>query len=150
MKKIFAMILSLVLLVACTSCSKKQTIELPFSATDVTNIEMYRYNVPAVAQQKILVSPDDFTAIIEMLTSIDVGKNDLDSVAGSDVTSLRFILADGTDFEIIYISHGVKKGEIKSSYVFDYQTSSDVGSIWSNYGENPKSVTEDVLPTYEK
>lgn len=150
MKKLVVMILSAVLLVVCTSCSKAQTIELPFSATDVDNIELYHYNVPTSAQQKILTSNDDVTAIMEMLTKIDVTKNTLEPVAGSDVTSLRFNLADGTDFEIIYVSHGVKKGEIKSSYVFDYQTSSDVGSIWNNYGENPKSVTEEVLPVYEK
>lgn len=150
MKKIFAMILSLILLVACTSCSEKQTIELPFSAADVTDIELYNYNVPAAAQQKILTSNDDFTAIVEMLTKIEVTKNTLEPVAGSDVTSLRFNLLDGTHFEIIYISHGVKKGEIKSSYAFDYQTSSGIGSIWTNYGENPKSVTEEILPFYDK
>lgn len=150
MKKLVVMILSAVLLVVCASCSKAQTIELPFSATDVDNIELYHYNVPASAQQKILTSNDDVTAIMEMLTKIDVTKNTLEPVAGSDVTSLRFNLVDGTDFEIIYVSHGVKKGEIKSSYAFDYQTSSDVGSIWNNYGENPQSVTEDVLPVYEQ
>lgn len=150
MKKLVVMILSAVLLVVCASCSKAQTIELPFSAADVDNIELYHYNVPASAQQKILTSNDDVTAIMEMLTKIDVTKNTLEPVAGSDVTSLRFNLVDGTDFEIIYVSHGVKKGEIKSSYAFDYETSSDVGSIWNNYGENPQSVTEDVLPVYEQ
>ena len=89
MKKLVVMILSAVLLVVCTSCSKAQTIELPFSATDVNNIELYHYNVPTSAQQKILTSNDDVTAIMEMLTKIDVTKNTLEPVAGSDVTSLR-------------------------------------------------------------
>ena len=150
MKKMLIIILSVILLVACTACVKKQKIELPFSANDVKNIELYRYSVPTSAQQKVLTSNDDFTAIIAILTKIDVAKNTLDPVAGSDVTSLRFNLLDGTDFEIIYISHGVKKGEIMSSYVFDYQTSFDIGSIWSNYGENAKSVTDESLPVYEK
>lgn len=130
--------------------SKKATIKLPFAASDVEDIELYRFKVPTSAEQKIVTSEDDIERILNMLTNIAVEKNEMEPIAGSTATSFRFNLTDGTDLEIIYVTYGVKAGEIKSSYLFDYQTSADVGAIWDNYGENHRNVGEYDLPTYEK
>lgn len=134
-----------------TACSQNTKIELPFSAKDVASIELYHYTVPAQAQQKILTSEQEITSIIETLTTIPVKKNkSYSNQTGTTVTSFRFNLTDGTDFEIIYTCYGVKKGSIQSSYMFDYQTTSDVGGKWDNFDIPAVDVSQEILPVYDK
>ena len=150
MKCISLLILIVTVSAVCAACLKKPALSLPFSSEDVKEVELYRYSVPADAKKKVAASEDEIKAITDIITNAAVKENRLDPVAGSDVTSFRFHLTDGTDFEIIYISHGVKKGELKSSQLFDFQTSSDIGAVWNHYGGEPEHAPEDVLPVYEE
>ena len=133
-----------------TSCSSNTTIELPFSSKDVINVELYHYNILSQAQQKIITSEQEIESIIETLTTIPVKKNNSSSQAEGHVTSFRFNLTDGSDFEVIYTCYGVKKGIIQSSYVFDYKTASDIGGMWDNFDTPAVDVSEEVLPFYDK
>lgn len=146
MKRLFSAALAMVLLTFCVSCAKQKTLELPFSAADVKQIELHRFHVPTAAEQKIVTSQEDIQNIIKTLESVNVKENKLEAAAGADVTSFRFNLTDGTDFEMIYVSHSVKKGEIKTSNGFEYQTTADVGAIWNNCDSDSISVEEDTLP----
>ena len=77
-------------------------------------------------------------------------KPDITAV-GSSVTSFRFNLSDGTNYELIYVGYGVKDGELFSGTDnFRYFTSADIGWYWKwlneSYEAMPASVEE--LPTY--
>lgn len=66
---------------------------------------------------------------------------------GANVTSFRFNLSDGTNYELIYICNGVKNGNLKSSTGnFEYFTSADIGSYWNDIELETVSVEEKELP----
>lgn len=145
---------ALVVVLGCvglfTNPSQKLKIDLSFSTSDIENIEVFYYNVPAMAEKKVVTAPDDIKAIYNTLTSIDVKKGSYEPVAGSDTIGFRFSLSDGSSFEIIHHNYGVKKGEIMSSYVFDYITEADICGLWRNLSYEILDAEESELPLYEK
>lgn len=131
MKRVFPIILLVVLLTTGIACSKRTKIELGFSSADVKELEISEYSVPVPTEKIKVTSETAIEKIIAMLTSIEVEENKLEPAAGTTTTSFHFNLEDGTDFEVIYVANGVNKGVIKSN-AFEYQTAADVG-VWKSY-----------------
>ena len=72
---------------------------------------------------------------------------EVEETAGAEITSFRFNLSDGTSYELIYGCDGVKTGNLKSSTDnFEYFTSADISSYWSNTDLEAVPVEESELP----
>ena len=75
----------------------------------------------------------DITDLYHMFENLSLTDKQVEETTGADVTSFRFNLSDGTNYELVYVCNGVKNGKLKSSTGnFEYFTSSDIGSYWSN------------------
>lgn len=71
----------------------------------------------------------------------------VEETTGADVTSFRFNLSDGTNYELIYVCNGVKNGKLKSfTGNFEYFTSSDIGSYWFDIDLEAVPAEESELP----
>ena len=123
-------------------------IDFPFEVGDVENIEMYRYvGVPVSAEKKVVIEESYITGFYYMFEELSLIEKQVDETTGEDVTSFRFNLSDGTNYELIYVSNGVKNGKLKSpTGNFQYFTSSDIGSCWSNIDIEAVPVEESELP----
>ena len=138
MKKTVGLISLLILMMGLVSCNGETfNIDFPFGVEDVENIEMYHYSgVPVSAEKKVIVEESDITALYDMFEDLSLEDN-----------SFRFNLSDGTNYELVYVCDGVKNGKLKSSTGnFEYFTSSDIGSYWSNIDLEAVPVEESELP----
>ena len=109
---------------------------------------MYHYaGVPVSAEKKVVVAESDITGLYDMFEDLSLKDKQVEETTGADVTSFRFNLSDGTNYELIYVCNGVKNGKLKSSTGnFEYFTSSDIGSYWSNIDLEAVPVEESELP----
>ena len=151
MKKMIGMITLLLLMMGVVGCNgEKVNIDFPFEVGDVENIEMYHYaGAPVSAEKKIVVAKTDITDLYHMFENLSLTDKQVEEITGADVTSFRFNLSDGTSYELIYVCNGVKNGKLKSSTGnFEYFTSSDIGSYWSNMDLESVSVKESELPKW--
>ncbi len=149
MKKAIGLIALLILMVGLVGCNRETVnIDFPFEVGDVENIEMYHYaGVPVSAEKKVVVEESDITGLYDMFEDLSLKDKQVEENAGADVTSFRFNLSDGTSYELIYISNGVKNGKLKfPTGNFEYFTSSDIGSYWSNIDLEVIPVEESELP----
>lgn len=84
-----------------------------------------------------------------MFENLSLTDKQVEEITGADVTSFRFNLSDGTNYELVYVCNGVKNGKLKSSTGnFEYFTNSDIGSYWSNMDLESVSVKESELPKW--
>ena len=151
MKKMIGMITLLLLMMGVVGCNgEKVNIDFPFEVGDVENIEMYHYaGAPVSAEKKIVVAKTDITDLYHMFENLSLTDKQVEEITGADVTSFRFNLSDGTNYELVYVCNGVKNGKLKSSTGnFEYFTSSDIGSYWSNMDLESVSVKESELPKW--
>ena len=135
MKKATNLISFLILMMVLVGCSKETVhIDFPFEVGDVENIEMYHYaGAPVSAEKKIVVAKTDITDLYHMFENLSLTDKQVEEITGADVTSFRFNLSDGTNYELVYVCNGVKNGKLKSpTGNFEYFTSSDIGAYWSN------------------
>ena len=125
-------------------------IDFPFEVEDVESVEMYHYDgVPASAEKKVVVAENDITDLYHMFENLSLTDKQVEEIIGADVTSFRFNLSDGTNYELVYVCNGVKNGKLKSSTGnFEYFTSSDIGSYWSNMDLESVPVKESELPKW--
>ena len=109
---------------------------------------MYHYaGAPVSAEKKVVVTETDITDLYNMFENLSLQDKQVEETTGADVTSFRFNLSDGTNYELIYVCNGVKNGKLKSSTGdFEYFTSSDIGSYWSNIDIEAVPVEESELP----
>lgn len=147
MKRIFLFVL-IPFIFCCGSCSQQKKITLPFSAAEVEEVEVYQFSVPAQAEQKRVTAGEDIQDIVALLTTVAVSENPAEQTAGGTATSFRFRLHSGSDYEIIYVSYGVKNGELKSPHAFHYRTAADIGSIWNQLDYEAVAVEAVELPAY--
>ena len=152
MKKSIVSILMIILSIFVVGCSKTTSIDFPFEISDVDNIEMFHFTVPADAEKKVITKQEDIEAIYKSLDRISLKDKSTEPVAGGSVTSFRFNISDGTIYEVIYSAEAVKSGRIKTTdSKKDYFTSADIGGSWSNYDYEILNVSEDELPAlYQK
>ena len=151
MKKTIGLISLLILMMGLVGCNKETVnIDFPFEVGEVENIEMYHYTgVPVSAEKKVVVAETDITDLYDKFEDLSLIEKQVDETAGGDVTSFRFNLSDGTSYELIYGCDGVKNGKLKSSTGnFEYFTSSDIGSYWSNMDLESVPVKESELPKW--
>ena len=144
------MILLTALICIClTGCGKSTAVTLPFEETDVASIEMYRFIVPASAEKKEITEPEAIADVYSTFSNLKVTDKETESLTGSTVTSFRFWLSDGTNYEIIYNAAGVKSGRIQlGEETKDYFTSADIGSLWDNCPQEAVKADESELPAY--
>ena len=82
-----------------------------------------------------------------MFEDLSLEDKQVEETTGASVTSFRFNLSDGTNYELVYVCDGVKNGKLKSATGnFEYFTSSDIGSYWSNIDLEAVPVEESELP----
>ena len=149
MKKTIGLITLLLLMMGLVGCNRETVhIDFPFEIGDVENIEMYHYaGVPVSAEKKVVVSKTEITDLYDMFEDLSLKDKQVEETTGGDVTSFQFNLSNGTNYELIYVCNGVKNGKLKSSTgKFEYFTSSDIGSYWSNIDLEAVPVEESELP----
>lgn len=159
MKKFMVIVLALLLFLSVVlgfrACGKPEEarIVFPFDPEDVENVELFHYeNVPANAQKKLVTAPEDIKSLCDSFAAITCLKKETEALSGSPVYSFRFNLADGTNYELIYMGYGVKKGEILSPTAgFRYFTSADIGWKWFYLNEPLEALPAEAweLPVYE-
>ena len=99
------------------------------------------------AEKKVVVAERDITALYNLFEDLSLEDKQVEETAGATVTSFRLNLSDGTDYELVYVCNGVKSGKLKSSTGnFEYFTSSDIGSYWSNMDLEAVPAEESELP----
>lgn len=152
MKKLMILILSLVCVLGLVGCGKDKTvnIDFPFEVEDVVNIEMYHYaGAPVSAEKKVIVAEADIKTLYDMFERLSLKIKEVEETTGAEVTSFRFNLSDGTNYELIYGGYGVKNGNLKSTTGnFEYFTSADIGWNWRWLNEELEAipVEESELP----
>lgn len=123
------------------------SVQFPFGVTDMESIEVYHYDgVPVNAEKKLVTDEENMTYIYETLNSLLMQEKEVEEVTGASVTSFRFILPDGSEYNIVYVGNGVKNGKIKRNDGTSYFTSADVGSIWENLSVEAVPANESELP----
>ncbi len=153
MKKAIALFSLTVLVLCLAGCNRKPVkIDFPFDVEDVENIEMYHSaGVPVIVEKKVVTAESDISALYEMFEGLSLIDKEIEETAGADVTSFRFNLSDGTSYELIYVSGGVKRGNLKSETGgFVYFTSADIGAYWYDLNRALKAapVNESELPSF--
>ena len=89
---------------------------------------------------------EDLPGLLALLgrAEAEAADNTLEPESGAQVTSFRFCLSGGSSFEMAYISHEGKTGELKGKNI-NYQTTEDVSRLWDGFSdeeETPASVSE--------
>ncbi len=151
MKKVIALISFTFLFLGLVGCSGRTVnINFPFEVGDVENVEMYYYaGMPVSAEKKVVTEKSDISALYEMFEGLSLKDKKVVENTGTDVTSFRFNLLDGTNYELIYVCDGVKSGNLKSKTGnFEYFTSADIGAYWDNLNTELEAtpVNESELP----
>ena len=149
MKKTIGMTALLFLMMELIGCNgETANIDFPFEVEEVENIEMYHYaGVPVSAEKKVVVAETDITDLYDMFENLSLKEKQVEENTGADVTSFRFNLSDGSNYELVYVCNGVRNGKLNSSYVnFVYFSRSDIGSYWFNNELEAVPVEESELP----
>lgn len=123
-------------------------IVLPFEVAAVENVEMYHFEgTPGYVEKKVIVAEETITALYDMFESLPLKDKTAKESTDAATTSFRFNLTDGTDYELIYSAHGVKKGYLTStSGNFECFTTADIGACWSNADLEAVRVDASELP----
>ena len=150
MKKLTALALALVCVLTFAGCNKDRTanIDFPFEVGNVEKVEMYHFvGAPVSAEKKVVVAEEDIKTLYDMFEGLALELKEVEETAGAEITSFRFVLSDGTSYELIYGCYGVKTGNLKSSTgKFEYFTSADIGAYWSDIDLEAVAVEESELP----
>ncbi len=147
MKKMFMLLMAIMLCFALTACSEKVCIDFPFELSSVENVEMFRFTNPADAEKKVITESEDIEGIYQTFESISLKDKATEPTAGGSVTSFRFNLSDGTSYEVIYSAVAVKSGRIITTGMEqDFFTSADIGANWESYDYEVIAASEDELP----
>ena len=151
MTKVIALVFLLNLMLGLVGCNGKTiNIDFPFEVGDVKSVEMYHYaGAPVSAEKKIVAAESDISLLYDMFEGLSLKDKKVKETTGADVTSFRFNLSDGTNYELIYVCDGVKSGNLKSETdSFEYFTNADIGSYWNNLNTELEAtpVNESELP----
>lgn len=147
MKRTIAFVLTVLLSILLTGCTRTEHIVLPFTASDVERVEVFHYVVPADAEKKTVTRPEDISGLVDTFDGLSVTDKETEPVAGGSITSFRFRLFDGTIYEIVYSSIAVKSGRISTTGSGqDFFTSADIEASWSNCDYEAVLAAENELP----
>lgn len=146
MKKVISLIVAFVCTFALVGCFPENTvnIEFPFEPEDVAFIEIHHSSASLYAEDVVFKSQESITALYRQLESISYKEKDSDASRLHETTSFNFKLNDGSEYDLIYISYGVKDGRLTSSAgKFNYFTSSDIDGLWKNISRGLETNTAD-------
>lgn len=113
--------------------NKTERIAFPFAIEDVTSIELYHFEgTSGNAEKKVAVDEDDIKAMCDLFERISLTTERVSTdTSGGSTIHFTFNLADGTNYELTYIGHGIKNGTLKSSTGnFEYFTLADIYGFW--------------------
>lgn len=108
-------------------------IDLAFNIDDIESIEIYHSDgASASTEEKVITDREVIQRLYEMFEKVSVkAKSITGDNSEAKVTSFRFNLSDGTNYEIIYTEYGVKKGILSSeSGGFEFFTEANIGWYW--------------------
>lgn len=131
-----------------SACAEKIEVTLPFEASDINFAVIYRYDVPADAQEKLVDSAEE----IKLLYNSIAGKTGEllekeEDWTGGTTTSFHFSLMDGTSYEAAYTDTGTRDGVLRLlTEDKRYVTSADIGSVWDDCSGTIREVHEGMLP----
>lgn len=142
MKKILAFCLLISLLIGLVGCGKKAHIVFPFAASDVTKIEVIYKDGESDAQKKTVNKETEIDSLYKSFSELSVQEKDCASADTLGSVVFTFYLADGTSYEINYLSFATKSGRLQSENAgFDYFTSGDLVGLWENLSGESKVVS---------
>lgn len=126
-------------------------IDFAFDVNEIESVEMYHYaGTPASAEKKVITDKEAIKNLYEMFEGLSLKKKNISGDSSeAKITSFRFNLSDGTDYEIVYAEYGVKKGMLSSETGgFEYFTIANIGWYWEQIGAElePVSANESELP----
>ena len=79
---------------------------------------------------QVVVAEEDIKELYDMFERLELTDKKVEETTGADVTSFRFNLSDGTNYDLIYGGYGVKNGSLKSATGgFEYFTSADIAEV---------------------
>lgn len=123
------------------------SVQFPFGVTDMERIEAYHYDgVPVNAEKKMVTAPEAMTYLYETFNSLMLQEEEVEELTGASITSFRFVLKDGTQYNLIYVGNGVKSGKLKRNDGTSYFTSADIGQMWVNLSGEAVPADESELP----
>ena len=147
MKKMFILVMAVMLCFTLTACNEEENIDFPFKLSSIENVEMFRFTIPTDAEKKVITKSEDIEEIYQTFESVSLKDKTTEPTAGGSVTSFRFNLSDGTSYEVIYSEVAVKAGRvITTGMEQDFFTSADIGAFWVSYDYEVTTASEDELP----
>ena len=154
MKKRFASLCAaaLALALALTGCGGNAvTLTLPFDAADIERVELYHFDgAPSAAEKKTVTGAADLESLHALFEGLSLQRKDDGRTAGASVTSFRFRLTDGTDYELIYTGSGAKDGLlIAAADDFQARTAADIGWYWTHLDYQATAADETELPVID-
>ena len=143
MKKLISLCIAFICIFSFVACFPEETvnIEFPFEPEYVAFIEIH-YSSGSSAEDEVFNSQESINALYQKLESISCKYKDSDAGDLHGTTSFSFRLYDGSEYDLLYISNGVKNGRLKSAAGgFDYFTSSDISGLWKNISRELEADT---------
>ena len=162
MKKLFALILILILITALTACKDKSVLQdesnseqesgnqeiMDFKPSDVMNIEVYDIHGGANGERKIVTEEKDIKVIIDTLLTLTIigdGANAETMYGGA----IQFVFhkADNSQFAL---SHDGNTLLTSDGNYYEVKTKSNLFDLWSKLKYDVQSIPEYELPFYPK
>lgn len=147
MKKLTALVFSLILCILLIGCSKTVSLQLPFEASEIASVEIFHFIDPTDAEKKVITRQDDINDVFSVFQGLSLKEQKAEPAAGAACTGFRFFLSDGTTYEILYWSVAVKSGRICTSETEQSLfTSADIEANWNQYDYEAVPAAESELP----
>ena len=123
-------------------CGKKAHIVFPFAASDVTKIEVIYKDGESDAQKKTVNKETEIDSLYKSFSELSVQEKDCASADTLGSVVFTFYLADGTSYEINYLSFATKSGRLQAENAgFAYFTSGDLVGLWENLSGESEVVS---------
>ena len=147
MKRWLALILTAMMCMTLVGCGNSKKIPLPFEVSEVKEIELYHYSVPADAEKKTLVHQHEIESIYNMLSGISIKNKEVEPLSGTATTIFSFTLADDTLYNVTYCFGDITYGTVNlSNDETTWFTSTNIESLWYASDVDSTSIEMSELP----
>ena len=72
MKKMFILVMTVMLCFTLTACNEEGSIDFPFELSSIENVEMFRFINPADAEKTVITESEDIESIYQTFESISL------------------------------------------------------------------------------
>lgn len=147
MKKILTAILAILMAVMLVACKDDEPVKInfPFDDSEVVSIEVYHRNSAPNTCEKITVSEGEYIKkIYNEFSELVLEEQEFEGsnyVIGLDALSIRFVLVDGSEFDISFANQGDGGFISFTSGESQYYTHADVISSWKSLEDQYDSVS---------